>query len=103
MTVIVSFATTKGIGSVTAPGIGSVRSREDLTAPASTTGVAHDGEIAIVANGEASMVAVAFGITPDAAATSSTGATTAGFGVAAGSVVMIPVKAGDKINVKAIS
>lgn len=104
MAVIVSFVTPKGIGSVDAPGIGSVRVREDLTAPASTTATAEDGEVAMIANGETSMVAVAFGTTPDADATAETGSTSAGFGVPAATVAIIAgLKEGDKISVKALS
>ena len=103
MAVIVSFATPKGIGSIHSPHIGAVRAREDITVPGSTTAAAQNGEIAVIANGEASIVAAAFGTTPDAAATAETTATSAGFGIPAGAVVMVPLKTGDKINIKALA
>lgn len=104
MAVIVSFIRPKGVGSVNAPGIGSVRIREDITVPGTTTATVEDGEIVIIGNNEATMVAVAHGTTPNAAATASTTATSAGYPVAAGAVSdpFVP-DTGAKINIKAIS
>lgn len=104
MTVVVSFIRPKGVGSVDAPGVGSIRIREDITIPGTTTATVEDGEVVIVGNGETSMVAVAHGITPDAAAAESTHETSAGYPVAAGTVSdpFVP-DTGAKINIKAIS
>lgn len=103
MTVVVSFVTPKGIRSVHAPGIGAVRIRENITIPGTTTATLLDGEIAVIGNGENSMVAVAFGTSPNADAVASTAATSAGVAIPAGQSVAIAPNAGDKINVKAVS
>jgi hypothetical protein len=91
------------MGSIHAPGIGQVRARESLTIPASTTATFANGEVAIVVNGESTAVAIAFGTTPDAAATAASAATTAGVVIAAGGWLPIVGKVGDKINAKSIS
>lgn len=104
MTVVVSFIAPHGIGPLHAPGIGRVRVRENLTIPATTTATVQDGEIVVIGNAEGSMVAVAFGTTPDGAATAETSATSAGYPVASGGVsdpFVPPV--GSKINVKAVT
>lgn len=104
MTVVVSFITPAGIGSIDAPGLGACRIRENITIPGTTAASLLPGEIAIVGNAEASMVAVAFGTTPDAAATSATSASSAGYPVPAGqNSDPIVGRAGDKINVKALA
>jgi hypothetical protein len=104
MAVVVSFIRPKGVGSIDAPGIGDIRIREDITPPGTTTATAQDGEVVIVGNAEATMVAVAHGTTPDAAAPASTNATSAGCPVAAGAVSdpFVPAT-GSKINIKAVS
>lgn len=104
MSVTVVFFTPGGIGSINAPGVGSVRIRETLTIPNSTTAAVQEGEAVMVYNGETSGVAVAFGSTPDAAATDKTSATTAGYPVAPSqlSPTFVP-KIGDKVNVKVIA
>ena len=100
MTVVVSFVRPRGAGVI---GMGGVRVREDITIPGSTTATRQEGEIVIIGNAETSMVAVAWGTTPDAAATASTAATTAGVCVGAGAVSYpIDPAVGDKINVKAV-
>jgi hypothetical protein len=103
MTVYVSFCQPGSIGSIHAPGVGAIRVRESLTIPASTTATFADGELAIVFNGESAPVFIAFGTTPDAAATAASAVTTAGVVVAAGGWLPIVGKAGDKINAKAIA
>lgn len=104
MSVLVSFMTPKatGIGPVT--GIGDVRTTETLELGGTTTAQAAANEIVIVANEEAATILVAFGKTPDAAATTETSNTTAGFPVAAGQVSppIITTK-GDKIAVAAVA
>lgn len=102
MSVIVSFATPKGIGSVHAPGIGAVRTMEVVAADAASTAAAEEGEVAVITNGEATPMLVAFGTTPDGDAAASTAATSAGVGVAAGAVLILPVKEGDKVGVAAV-
>ena len=102
MTVVVSFVRPKNIYS--ASGIGSVRVREILTVGGTATAGAEDGEMIVVGNGETSMIAAAFGTTPDAAALTKTTATSAGMPIPAGSqsYPIFPT-AGDKINVKAVT
>lgn len=103
MTVVVSFVKPKGIGSVHAPGVGTVRIRENIALPGTTTGTLAEGEVALVANAETSMVAAALGTTPDAAATASTVATQAGVGVGAGQSMTFNGAVGDKVNVKVVT
>ena len=103
MSVIVSFCTPRGIGSVHAPGIGTARIRQDLTLGDTTTGAAADGEIAYLVNDEDSVVVVAFGSGPDADATEATDATSAGIAVPAGGALVLVTRAGDKVNAKAVS
>lgn len=101
MTVTVSFVSA-GPGANGIVGISRVRVKEVVTIPGSTTATAQAGETIVVGNGESSMVAVAIGTTPDAAATAETSATTAGYPVGAGQVSdpFLPV-AGAKVNIKA--
>lgn len=101
MTVVVSFVKPQGAGVI---GMGKVRVRENITIPGTTTATAQEGEIVIVGNAETTMVAVAWGTTPDAAALAETAATSAGVCVGAGAVSYpVQPKIGDKINVKAVS
>lgn len=102
MAVIVSFATLKGIGSIHAPGIGAVRKMEVVAADAATTSAAEEGEVAVITNGEADPVLVAFGASPDGDAAAATAATSAGVGVPAGGVLILPVNKGDKVAVAAL-
>ncbi len=101
MSVTVSFLTA-GPGAGGVVGISKVRVKEVVTVPGTTTATALAGEVIVVGNGESSMVAVAIGSTPDAAATAETSATTAGYPVGAGQVSdpFLPV-AGAKVNIKA--
>lgn len=104
MTVVVSFITPKGIGSVDAPGVGRVRIRENLAVGGTTVASALQGEVVIIGNGETSMIAAAFGTTPDAAATAETVATSAGVPIASASIgVPLMPAAGDKVNVKTVT
>lgn len=84
---------------------GAIRKKEVLTVPDTTTITANAGEYAIVLNTEASAVLVAYGSTPDAQATTSTSATTAGIGIPAGldSALLGPLASGDKVNVKTVA
>lgn len=89
---------------VIAPGIGAVRKREAVSAPGVTTATALAGEIIIVANEDGASVLVAIGANPDAAATTATNATSAGFVVPAGQLSSpFVANAGDKVSVKAVS
>jgi hypothetical protein len=72
------------------------------TLPGVTTDTAQAGEVAIVGNAGTSMVAIAYGSVPDAAATASTAVTGAGFPLAPGAVALLPVRTGDKVSVKAL-
>jgi hypothetical protein len=101
MTVQVIFFKAKGVGSVHSPGVGDITAREAVTIPATTSRAVADGEIVVVLNEETSAVLVAYGTTPDATATASTAATSAGYPVPAG-LVSPPIVAptGAKINVK---
>jgi hypothetical protein len=103
MTVVVSFITSGTIANGVA-GIGRVRAQERVTIPGTTVATAQVGETVIVGNGETSMVAIAWGAAPDAAAVAENlPTTTAGYPVGAG-MVGIPFVpgAGAKINVKAV-
>lgn len=101
MTVVVSFIKPQGAGVI---GMGDVRVRENLAVTGTTTAQAQDGEIIIIGNNETSMVAVAWGTTPDGAALAKTAATTAGVPIGAGAVSYpITPKPGDKINVKVVT
>lgn len=103
MTVVVSFIRQAARGSE-ASGVGDVRVREDITVPGTTTATLQAGELVLIGNAETSMVAIAFGTAPDAAALAKTTATSAGMAVAAGAVSYPVIPAvGDKINVKAVS
>lgn len=102
MTVVVSFIVSATIAQGAA-GIGRVRKQERLTVPGTTVATAQVGETVLIGNGEAGMVAVAWGTAPDAAATDESGATSAGYPIAAGAVgVPIVPGANAKINVKAV-
>jgi hypothetical protein len=57
----------------------------------------------IIGNAETSMILVAFGTTPDAAATAETAATSAGVPLGAGAVMALMVKENDKISAKALA
>lgn len=104
MTAVVSFIQgTSIIGSTY--GIGRVVAQERVTVPGSTSRAALAGEIVLVGNGEASMVAVAYGTTPDAAATAENLPTTsAGFPVGPGQVsVPLYPGPGNKVNIKVVA
>jgi hypothetical protein len=100
--VIVSFAMSKGIGSVNAPGIGAVRTMEVVAADSVSNASAQEGEVAIITNGEADPMLVAFGSAPDGDAAASSSTTSAGVGIAAGAILVLPVSEGDKIGVAAL-
>lgn len=102
MTVVVSFIRSRP--QFSASGIGAVRVRENITVPGTTTATALEDEMIVIGNGEDSMVAAAFGSSPDADATASSASTSAGVPIAAGSLSYpICPKAGDKVNIKAVS
>lgn len=103
MTVVVSFVTPRGVGSLHSPGVGAVRIREDITIPGTTTATVQSGEIVLIGNAESSMVAAAFGTTPDAATTTETTASSAGIAVPAGTLQAVAPPAGAKINIKALA
>jgi hypothetical protein len=69
-------ASTGPVGSV-----GRVVARAAITIPGSTTRRVQPGELVVVTNGESSAVAVAWGSTPDAAATDETSVTSAGLAI----------------------
>lgn len=101
MAVQVIFFTPRGIGSAHAPGVGEIRAREAVSIPGSTTATVQSGEAVVVLNEESAAVLVAHGTTPDATATASTAATSAGYPVPAGQVSPpILAATGAKINVK---
>jgi len=103
VTVVVSFVTPKGVGSINAPGIGAVRVREDIALDGTTTATVQDGEVVLIGNAESDMVAVAFGTTPDPDATAATAATSAGVPVGAGQIGLLCPKPADKIAAKALA
>lgn len=100
MTVVVSFM--KPGFSINAPMISNCRVREDIALDGTTTAVAQDGEVALVGNAESSMIAVAFGTTPDPDATVATAATSAGIPVAAGGLCTLVLPVGAKVAAKAL-
>ncbi len=102
MTIVVSFI--RAAPQYSASGVNSVRVRENLAPNGTTTATAEEGEFVVIGNAETSMIAAAWGTTPDAAAVASNAATTAGMPVPAGgqSYPIFP-KAGDKINVKTVT
>lgn len=104
MTVQVIFFTPHGIGPTQhALGVGSVRAREAVTIPGTTTATVQSGEAVVVYNGETGGVLVAHGTTPDATATVETAVTSCGFPVAAGQgSTPIMANTGSKVNIKAI-
>ena len=104
MTVVVSFIRGAQIAQG-ASGVSSVRAQERLAVGSTTTNSTQVGDTVLIGNGETSMIAVAFGTTPDAAAADSSTfpLTSAGMPIAAGAVgVPIVPGAGYKINVKAV-
>jgi hypothetical protein len=104
MTVTVSFIS-PGSGGAGSNGVFKVRAQERLTIPGTTVNTTMVGELVLIGNGEAGMVAVAFGTTPDAAAVSDNSpVTSAGYPVGPGQVgaPLCPGVGGANINVKAI-
>lgn len=104
MTIVVSFVSA-GPAGAGGNGVARVRKQERIALNGTTTATSEPGDAIIIGNGESSMIAVAFGTTPDAAALDATAATSAGFPVAAGSVSppIVPGVVGAKINVKAVT
>lgn len=103
MTVVVSFVVPGG-GRGFATGVERVTARENITPPGTTTNTVNEGEMVVIGNAETSMVAVAFGATPDADATVATRLTSAGLPVPAGAVSYpISPAIGDKVNVKTVT
>lgn len=104
MSAVVCFVTAVS-GGAGASAAGTIRKKEVLTVPSTSTITANAGEFAIVLNTETDGILVAFGSTPDAVAVTATSATTAGLGIPAGldSALLGPLATGDKINVKAIA
>ena len=101
MPVKISFIKPGGLGSIHAIGIGDCRVCETITVPGSTTASLQAGEIIHMVSTETGAVVAAHGSTPDAAATATTGATTAGYGIPTGVSVVVAARVGDKVNVKA--
>jgi hypothetical protein len=102
MAAVVSFMNAGNIGAGGA-GVSRVRKMEVLTVPSTSTITAELGEVAVILNTETSGILVAFGSTPDAQATTSTSATSAGQGIPSGlTSPALVLASGDKINVKVI-
>ena len=105
MTVTISFITPGSLGSG-ASGVSTIRAQERLTVGATTTNTTKTGESVIIGNGELTMIAAAYGTTPDANAV--TDGTPPGYlrGYAhcAEGTVGVPLCPGSgyKINVKAV-
>lgn len=103
MTVQVIFFEAKSMGSMDTPGVGAVRLREAVALDGVSTGVVRSGEAVMIFNSEGSAILAAHGSTPNAAATTATGATTAGVPIAADqALVLVPV-IDSKISVKALA
>ena len=103
MAVIVSFVTIKGAGSVSSPAIHRCRARESLALNGVTTGATQENELLFIANNEASMVFVAWGTTPDAAAAAESAASSAGISVPAGQSFAVFPPEDSKVSAKAVS
>jgi hypothetical protein len=103
MSAVVCFvkAVSAGGGGVAA---GSIRKKEVLTVPSTSTITANAGEYAIVLNTEATAILVAYGSTPDAQAATETSATTAGLGIPSESEgpLLGPLAQGAKVDVKTV-
>lgn len=104
MSAVVSFVKVVSAGGGSSAA-GAIRKKEVLSVPSTSTITANAGEYAILLNTEATGILVAYGSTPDAVATTSTSATTAGLGVPSGleSPLLGPLAQGDTISVKAIA
>lgn len=102
MSVIVSFVTPRGAGSVHAPAIGDCRIRETVPVPGTTTASAQDGELVLICSMEAAVVLAAHGTTPDAQAVAATTATSAGYPIPTSGIVPVIPNEGEKINFKAV-
>lgn len=104
MSAVVCFvkAVSAGAGAAAA---GSIRKKEVLTVPSTSTITANAGEFAIVLNTETTGILVAYGSTPDAQAVTETTLTTAGMGVPSGleSALLGPLAQGAKVDVKTIA
>lgn len=102
MTVVVSFVSPRSIGSASA--IGRVRARENLSVGDTTTNTVQEGEMVVIGNAETSMVAIAWGSSPDADATAESETTSAGVTIpAGGQSYPLEPRTGGKINVKAVT
>lgn len=102
MTVVVSFI--KAQSDEAAAAIGVCRVRENITPPGTTVATTQPDEMVVIGNAETTMVAAAFGSTPDAAATAATSQTSAGIPIPSGglSYALAP-PTGSKINIKAVT
>lgn len=104
MTVVVSFVMGASIAGSTY-GIGRIVAQERVAVPGTTVRESAHGEIILIGNAEDSMVAVAYGTTPDAAATvENLPTTSASFPVGPGQVgIPFTVGVGQKVNIKAVT
>lgn len=107
MTVLVSFIRPSPLGNGWAgAGIGSIRAQERVTIGNTTVGATVFGDIVLIGNGEASMIAAAYGTAPNADATAEAmPGTSASFPIGAG-MVGVPITnlpVGSKINVKTVT
>jgi hypothetical protein len=100
MPVKVSMGKPTLVGNLAVLAFGQFRVSETIAVGATTTIVAQAGEIAVLLSTEASAVNAAHGPVPDAAATTATSATSAGYGLPPGTPYPVALQAGDKISVK---
>jgi len=107
MTVLVSFIRPSSLGGGWGgAGIGEVRAQERLALGGTTTTTVAFGDIVLIGNGEATMIAAAYGTAPNADATvSALPTTSASFPIGAGQVgvPMTNLPIGSKINVKTVA
>lgn len=104
MSVIVSFVSVKGAGSVHAPAVSDVRVRETLALGGTdTSAMTEEGELVFVLNNETSAVLVAFGSNPDASLAAKSSVSSAGVPVPAGGVIALYPPENSKINAQAIA
>jgi len=84
--------------------LGVCRAAETVpSAPGTTTTAALEGELAIIVSTEATTIIGAHGSAPDAATTTASGTSGAGYAIPPNTPYVVALKAGDKFNFKAFA
>lgn len=100
MPVKISMGKPSLVGNLSVLAFGQFRVSETVSVGGTTTITAQQGEIALLVSTESGTVNASHGVTPDAAATAATAATSAGYGVPPGVPYPVALQPGDKINIK---